>query len=85
MRWGYGHKLGPFELWDALGFTPVARRMESEGMQLPESVSRMLSDGVQSFYRAADRDGMPERSTLTYSKPPIGNWNRGREFFSSRR
>ena len=23
MRWGYGHKLGPFELWDAIGFLEV--------------------------------------------------------------
>ena len=25
MRWGYAHKLGPFELWDALGFVEVVR------------------------------------------------------------
>ena len=25
MRWGYGHKLGPFELWDALGFETTHR------------------------------------------------------------
>lgn len=26
MRWGYAHTYGPFELWDALGFTETARR-----------------------------------------------------------
>jgi 3-hydroxyacyl-CoA dehydrogenase len=25
MRWGYANKLGPFELWDALGFENVCR------------------------------------------------------------
>ena len=30
MRWGYGHKLGPFELWDAIGFLEVVSRLEME-------------------------------------------------------
>jgi 3-hydroxyacyl-CoA dehydrogenase len=38
MRWGYGHKLGPFELWDALGFDYVVRRLEKEGRGVPEGV-----------------------------------------------
>jgi len=59
MRWGYAHKLGPFELWDALGFVDTARRIESEGRALPESVQRMLSSGAQSFYRDADKDRQP--------------------------
>jgi 3-hydroxyacyl-CoA dehydrogenase len=59
MRWGYANKLGPFELWDALGFEETARRIESEQRPLPENVQRMLSTGAQSFYRPADRDGCP--------------------------
>lgn len=59
MRWGYANELGPFELWDALGFTETARRIESEGRQLPENVQRMLSSGATSFYRAADADRTP--------------------------
>ncbi len=59
MRWGYANKLGPFELWDALGFEATARRMESEHRPLPENVQRMLSSGAKSFYRPADRDGCP--------------------------
>ena len=27
MRWGYANKLGPFELWDALGFEATVARM----------------------------------------------------------
>jgi 3-hydroxyacyl-CoA dehydrogenase len=59
MRWGYANEMGPFELWDALGFVATARRIEAEGRALPENVQRMLSSGAQSFYRAADADGTP--------------------------
>jgi 3-hydroxyacyl-CoA dehydrogenase len=59
MRWGYAHKLGPFELWDALGFVETARRIEAEGTALPASVQGMLRTGATSFYRAADADGQP--------------------------
>ena len=58
MRWGYANKLGPFELWDAVGFEATARRMEKE-RPIPENVHRMLSTGVKSFYRPADREGAP--------------------------
>jgi 3-hydroxyacyl-CoA dehydrogenase len=60
MRWGYGHKLGPFEFWDALGFEPTARRIEAEGIELPEMVRHMLSAGVASFYHSADASGIPK-------------------------
>jgi len=59
MRWGYGHRLGPFELWDALGFEQVTRRMQTEQCRLPESVSHMLSERARSFYRPADQHGFP--------------------------
>jgi len=59
MRWGYAHKLGPFELWDALGFEATAARMEAEGLALPESVASMRRKGAGSFYRAADAGGEP--------------------------
>jgi 3-hydroxyacyl-CoA dehydrogenase len=29
MRWGYANALGPFEMWDALGFEATARRIAS--------------------------------------------------------
>jgi len=59
MRWGYGHALGPFELWDALGFEATARRIEADGRALPDNIHRMLWAQAKSFYRAADRDGQP--------------------------
>ncbi len=59
MRWGYGHRLGPFELWDALGFEQIARRMKDEQSRLPEQISHMLSEGARGFYRPADQHGFP--------------------------
>jgi 3-hydroxyacyl-CoA dehydrogenase len=59
MRWGYANTLGPFELWDALGFEPTARRMERDGLTLPENVYNMLSSGAPAFYRAAHSGGEP--------------------------
>ena len=59
MKWGYGHTFGPFELWDALGFEPTARRIEAEGRMLPSNVHRMLWAQAKSFYLAADREGQP--------------------------
>jgi 3-hydroxyacyl-CoA dehydrogenase len=60
MRWGYANELGPFELWDAMGFVETARRIEAGGRALPESVHRMLYEDAKSFYRPADRDGHPK-------------------------
>lgn len=57
VRWGYAHKLGPFELWDALGVQEVARRLEKDGRTLPENVQKMLASGATSFYRYAETDG----------------------------
>ena len=59
MRWGYANSVGPFELWDALGFVETARRIEAEGRTLPENVVKMLSSGAESFYKAADADRNP--------------------------
>ena len=59
MKWGFGHALGPFEMWDLLGFEDTARRMEKEGRPIPPTVDAMLTAGAASFYRAADTGGQP--------------------------
>ena len=40
MRWGFGWELGPFEIWDALGFETVLADMKAAGIPVPEWVSR---------------------------------------------
>jgi 3-hydroxyacyl-CoA dehydrogenase len=59
MRWGYAHKLGPFELWDALGFEEVCKRLEADKREIPQNIRNMRSAGVSSLYRFADSGGMP--------------------------
>jgi len=62
MRWGYANQLGPFGMWDALGFEPTARRIVDEGRGLPESILRMMAKpaaSAMSFFRSADSGGMP--------------------------
>ncbi len=51
MRWGYGNPLGPFELWDALGFDATCKRMEKDGCTLPANVTAMRTAGASAFYR----------------------------------
>ena len=60
MRWGYANTMGPFELWDALGFELTAQRLEVDGFALPENIQRMRSAGAKSFYRDADSGGQPK-------------------------
>src|SRR5262245_32742030 len=54
MRWGFGMKLGPFELWDALGVPETRARMVAEGCKVPDS-----GRNVPRFYEPADCDGHP--------------------------
>jgi 3-hydroxyacyl-CoA dehydrogenase len=59
MRWGYANKLGPFELWDTIGFVDVITRLEAERRMLPPAVKDALSRGVISLYRHEDRNDQP--------------------------
>ncbi len=59
MRWGYAWKLGPFELWDAVGLRNTAARMRAEAADLPPAIERMLELGAGFFYRPADSRGQP--------------------------
>jgi len=59
MRWGYAQKLGPFELWDALGFEDVCKRLEAEKREIPANIQAMRRAGAKSLYRFADSGGNP--------------------------
>ena len=68
MRWGYAHSMGPFELWDALGFEDVCARMEAEQRVLPDNIVKMRLAGAKSLYRHADQDGKPNTQYLDFCK-----------------
>ena len=50
MRWGYNWELGPFQVWDALGFAETVDRMQADGIDLPASVLEMKKKGASGFY-----------------------------------
>jgi 3-hydroxyacyl-CoA dehydrogenase len=59
MRWGYGHKLGPFELWDAIGFLEVVSRLERERRSLPANIKTALACGTIALYRPPEQRSRP--------------------------
>jgi 3-hydroxyacyl-CoA dehydrogenase len=54
LTWGFGWEMGPFQMWDALGFQKVTQRMRDEGLELPEWVATMLERDAPGFYRLAE-------------------------------
>ena len=67
MRWGYANKLGPFEMWDAVGVPETVTRMRAEGHAVPVNIEQMLTAGATSFYQTADRGGAPGRRYFDWS------------------
>ena len=50
MKWGFGWKFGPFEIWDRLGVTETVARMAGEGLAVAPWVHEMLAQGHTTFY-----------------------------------
>ena len=71
MKWGYNWELGPFEVWDALGFTGTVDRMQKDGVNLPAWILKMKDAGATSFYqREGARLGSDRRRTTPRSDRP---------------
>ncbi len=51
MRWGFGWELGPFQLWDAIGFRSSFERMQEEGHAMPDFARAAYDEGADGFYR----------------------------------
>lgn len=51
MRWGFGWQLGPFEIWDAIGFSQVIQDMQAAGIVVPQWVEKMRLAEIDSFYQ----------------------------------
>jgi 3-hydroxyacyl-CoA dehydrogenase len=50
MRWGFGWDVGPFELWDLLGFVPMIEDMEKQGLMIPNWIESLKDSQVKRFY-----------------------------------
>ncbi|MCB0314869.1 MAG: hypothetical protein KDH84_16700, partial [Calditrichaeota bacterium] len=57
MCWGFGWEMGPFQLWDTLGFERVLKDLQAAGITLPQWVAEMQQAGHDAFYR--EIDGQP--------------------------
>jgi len=51
MRWGFGWKMGPFELLDAIGPERIIARLEGAGEVVPKMLAVLKAAGAPTFYR----------------------------------
>ena len=50
-KWGFGHELGPFEIWDALGVAETITPFEEAGYPVADWVKTMVESGHPTFYQ----------------------------------
>lgn len=62
LRWGFGWELGPFEIWDVLGFQPVLDDMQTAGLTVPDWVLNMPIEHASRFYQTPQRVYVPGRN-----------------------
>jgi len=53
LKWGYGWAMGPFEIWDAIGFAKVAQDILAAGYELPDWVLEKVALGGSLFGETA--------------------------------
>ncbi|GAB4521395.1 MAG: 3-hydroxyacyl-CoA dehydrogenase/enoyl-CoA hydratase family protein [Anaerolineae bacterium] len=56
-KWGFGHELGPFEIWDAIGVADTVPAFESAGYPVADWVKQMIAQGNTTFYQR-DENGL---------------------------
>jgi 3-hydroxyacyl-CoA dehydrogenase len=52
--WGFNWELGPFEVWETLGFRKVVERMKVDGLAIPEWVDALYDSGADAIYKTED-------------------------------
>lgn len=68
IRWGFGHEVGPFEIWDILGVEDTVAKMEAAGLEVAQWVKEMLSSGYTNFYQD---DNYYDFTDNTYKPMPV--------------
>ena len=43
MKWGFGWEIGPFEIWDIIGFSSSVTRMKSDNKTIPKLIEERVS------------------------------------------
>jgi len=72
IRWGFNWDLGPFEVWDALGFRTTTERLRESGLPLPAWVDALYDAGAANIYRdAADQREVPTAEPGEFVPVPV--------------
>lgn len=72
MKWGFNFKLGPFEVWDAIGVRKSVEKMKAENIDVPRAVLDMLDTGKEAFYlQKADGRYFYDFASRDYRKIPV--------------
>ncbi|MCU0328130.1 MAG: 3-hydroxyacyl-CoA dehydrogenase/enoyl-CoA hydratase family protein [Chitinophagales bacterium] len=51
MKAGFGWEVGPFELWDILGFEKIYTQLKDQNTPIASWIEEMKSNGITSFYK----------------------------------
>ena len=51
LKWGFNWRLGPFEIWDAIGVRKSVEKLKEEGINIPEKIENFLNNGNETFYK----------------------------------
>lgn len=68
-KWGFGHQMGPFEIWDAIGVADTIERFEADGYPVAQWVKDMVASGKETFYQL-DKNG----EVAGYYSPQTGDY-----------
>lgn len=72
MKWGFAWKLGPFEIWDAVGVEKSVKKMKETGYEVPGWVQEMLDSGKECFYkREAGVSYFYDSASRDYKEIPV--------------
>jgi 3-hydroxyacyl-CoA dehydrogenase len=50
MKWGFGWRFGPFEIWDMIGFSSSIERMKADKKNIPEWIKKIKNEKGPVFY-----------------------------------
>ncbi len=68
-KWGFGHEMGPFEIWDAIGVAETIPAFEAAGYPVADWVKQMVATGHPTFYQ---RDAAGQ--VIGYYSPQTGGY-----------
>ncbi|MCP4291342.1 MAG: 3-hydroxyacyl-CoA dehydrogenase/enoyl-CoA hydratase family protein [bacterium] len=70
--WGFNWDLGPFEVWEVLGFRKVVERLREDKLPLPAWVDALYESGAKTIYKTEDGVRMsPTAETGGFAAVPV--------------